>query len=65
MAKKKVQKKTSHWNREMDATTESVAIGSAFSVLFLLLLKSLVLAVPLGLALALAHHYGRNHAKKK
>jgi hypothetical protein len=62
-SKKKV--KNSGWNKQMDPVTESVALGSAFSVLFLLLLKSLVLAIPLGLALAFAHHYGRNHSKKK
>lgn len=64
MASKKTNKK-SGWNREMDPVTESVALGSAFSVLFMLLLKSLILAIPLGLALAFAHHYGRNHSKRK
>lgn len=64
MASKKT-KKQSGWNRQMDPMTESVALGSAFSVLFLMLLKSLILAIPLGLALAFAHHYGRNHSKKK
>lgn len=65
MAKKKVQKTTNRWNREVDPMTESIALGSAFSVLFLLFVKSLLLAVPLGLALAFAHHYGRKHPKKK
>lgn len=61
-AKKKSKNK---WNREMDSTTESIAIGSAFSVLFLLLLKSLILAIPMGLMLAFAHHHGRANGKKK
>lgn len=58
-------KKKSFLNREMDPTTESIALGSAFSVLFLMFVKSLVLAIPLGLAIAAAHHYGRNAKKKK
>ncbi len=52
-------------NREVDPATESIALGSAFSVLFLLLLKSLVLAIPLGLAIAFAHHHGRKSGQKK
>jgi ABC-type phosphate transport system permease subunit len=64
MAAKK-NKKVSILNKEMDPMTESIALGSAFSVLFLMLVKSLVIAVPLGLALAFAHHYGRSKAKKK
>lgn len=53
------------FNRELDPTTESVALGSAFTVLFMMFVKSLILAIPLGVALALAHHYGRNKAKKR
>jgi hypothetical protein len=64
MASKKSTKK-SGLNRKMDPVTESVALGSAFSVLFFVLLKTMLLAIPLGLALAFAHHYGRNHEKKK
>lgn len=52
-------------NREMDPSTESIALGSAFSVLFVLLLKTLVLAIPLGLVIALAHHHSRSKSKKK
>ena len=59
------KKKTNIFNKEMDPTTESVALGSAFSVLFILLLKSLVLAIPLGLIIAFAHHHGRSKKKKK
>lgn len=58
-------KKKSFLHREVDPTTESVALGSAFSVLFLILIKSLIVAIPLGLALALAHHHGRKNGKKK
>jgi len=57
-------KKKSFFNREVDPTTESIALGSAFSVLFLMFVKSLVVAIPLGLAMAFAHHYGRNRKKK-
>jgi len=56
--------KNTFLNKELDPTTESLALGSAFSVLFLLLLKSLVIAIPVGLALALAHFYGRTRGKK-
>jgi hypothetical protein len=59
------KKKSGFLHREMDPTTESVALGSAFSVLFLLLVKSLILAIPIGLAVAFAHHHGRMHAKRK
>jgi len=58
-------KKKGFLNRELDPTTESVALGSAFTVLFLMFVKSLILAIPLGLAIALAHHYGRSKKKKK
>lgn len=59
-----VKKKTNFLNREMDPMTESVALGSAFSVLFLMFVKSLIIAIPVGLAIAFAHHYGRTRAKK-
>lgn len=58
-------KKKSFLHREVDPTTESIALGSAFSVLFLMFVKTLVLAIPLGVAIALAHHYGRRNGKKK
>ena len=58
-------KKKGFLNRELDPTTESVALGSAFTVLFLMFVKSLILAIPVGLAIALAHDYGRSKKKKK
>lgn len=58
-------KKKSFLNREVDPTTESIALGSAFSVLFLMFVKSLVLAVTLGVALALAHLYSRKQSTRK
>lgn len=48
-------------NRELSPSTESVALGSAFSVLFLVLIKSLIIALPVGLLVAFAH----NHARTK
>lgn len=62
------KKKTNLFNKEMDPMTESIALGSAFSVLFLMALKLLVVAVPVGLAVGFAHHYTRtkgNKGKKK
>jgi len=64
-ATKTLKKSKSKWNRELDPATESIALGSAFSVLFVLLLKSLVLAIPMGLLLAFAHHHGRSKSRKK
>lgn len=63
MAAKKKTK--SILNRELDVNTESIAIGSAFSVLFLAFIKSLVVAIPLGILLAFAHKHGRSKQKKK
>lgn len=65
MAAKKKNTNKSFLHREMDPATESVALGSAFSVLFLLLIKSLVIAIPMGLLLAFAHHHGRTKKGKK
>lgn len=49
--------------KELHPDTESVAVGSAFSLFFALILKSLVLAIPLGLAFALAHRHGLKKKK--
>lgn len=65
MAAKKKTKKTNILKKEVDADTQSVAIGSAISVLFALLLKSLFLAIPVGLAFAFAHKHGLSKKKKK
>lgn len=58
-------KRKSFLHRKVDPTTESIALGSAFSVLFVVFLKSMILAIPLGLALALAHRYGLMAKRKK
>jgi ABC-type phosphate transport system permease subunit len=58
-------KKKNFLHRELDPTTESIALGSAFSILFLMFVKSLIIAIPLGLAMAFAHHHGRNKKKSR
>lgn len=52
-------------NRELSPATESVALGSAFSVLFLVLIKSLVIALPVGLLIAFAHNHTRTKKASK
>lgn len=59
------KKNKSILHRELDATTESIALGSAFSVLFVAFVKSIVLAIPLGLAIAFAHYHGRNKKRSR
>ena len=60
-AKKKTDKKRKH----LDPTTESVAIASAFTVLFAALIKVIIIAIPLGIIMALAHHHAIRKGKSK
>ena len=52
-------------NKHVDGDTESVALGSAVSVVIALAIKSIILAIPLGLAFALAHRHGIGKRGKK
>lgn len=49
----------------VDPTSESIALGSAFSVLFLVIVKSFLLAGILGLIFAFTHWFGVNKKTKK
>lgn len=61
---KMAAKKKAFHKRKLDPTTESVAIASAFSVLFLVFIKVIIIAIPLGILFALAHHQGIRKKKK-
>ena len=58
MATKKKTSKLNFLYKKVDPTSESAALGSAFAVLFLALVKMLVIAIPLGVVIALLHHRG-------
>lgn len=58
-------KKKNFLNRELHPDTQSVAVGSVVSVLIAFALKSLLIAIPLGLAFALAHKHGLGKQTKK
>jgi len=45
-------------NKPLSGDTEAVALGSIVSVLIALAIKSIILAIPLGLAFAFAHKHG-------
>lgn len=50
-------------NKKLDSDTESIAVGSVVSILIAFALKSIVLAIPLGLAFAFAHRHGLGKKK--
>lgn len=51
--------------KNVDSTSENAAIASAFTVLIAVIIKSLILAIPLGIAVALAHHHGKKAKSRK
>jgi len=57
-------KKKNILQRNLHPDTESVAIGSAMSILIAVMIKSMLVAIPLGLVVAFAHKYGISKAKK-
>ena len=58
MAAKKKKSKLNFLHKKVDPMSESAAVGSAFIVLFLALIKTLIIAIPLGIIIALLHHRG-------
>lgn len=57
-------KKKNILQKNLHPDTESVAIGSAMSILVAVMIKSMLVAIPLGLAVAFAHKYGLSKTKK-
>lgn len=60
-----LKKKKGLLHKDLHPDTESVAVGSGIAVIFALFFKTLLIAIPVGLAFALAHRHGVDHHKKK
>lgn len=59
------KKKKNILHKDLHPDTESIAIGSGFAVVLALIFKTLLLSIPVGLAIALAHRHGIDQNKKK
>lgn len=50
--------------RELSPDAQSIAVGSIVTILIVFALKSLLIALPLGLAFSFAHKHGLDNKKK-